>query len=154
MRTVYRPSDPHLYLRYYRDQVGGELPHFRGTVYQRGNGLGSLFGSIVRGVTPLLKHIPKWLKSGAKVVGKQAVKTGAELWKDYQAGEDMSTASKKRFREAGADLLEETSKRLRQTGKGIKQGVKRKRAVSSVRATKVKGGAVKKVRRTKQDIFN
>ena len=46
---------------YYVKQAGNGLPVFRGASFQKGYGIGSVFGSIGRTVLPLLK-------SGAKAV--------------------------------------------------------------------------------------
>lgn len=54
----------------YRQQYGGAIPVFKGTHFQQGYGLGSLFGSLARGVLPVLKTAGKtFLKSGAQVIG-------------------------------------------------------------------------------------
>lgn len=54
----------------YRRQYGGGIPVFKGTHFQQGYGLGSLFGSLARGVLPILKSAGKeMLKSGAQALG-------------------------------------------------------------------------------------
>lgn len=141
--------------------MGSGLPYFSGTVYQRGNGLGSLFGSLIRGISPLIRRMPTWIKTGAKMAGKQAMKSGVDILRDVASGENLSFAGKKRAREAGADFLEAASKRLRQSGEGLRRrAVRKQKSVSIKSGVKVNRGASKKkkkqvvvVRRSKQDIF-
>ena len=54
------------YNDYYARQAGGALPYFAGVQYQRGHGLGSLFGSLLRSAMPLIKR-------GAVALGKGSV---------------------------------------------------------------------------------
>ena len=60
------------YNDYYAQQAGGALPYFAGVQYQRGHGLGSLFGSLLRSAMPLIKR-------GAVALGKGALKTGVRI---------------------------------------------------------------------------
>lgn len=147
MRVKYVPHSPQQYVKYYEQQIGGGLPYYSGSVYQRGDGLGALFGSLFRGIRPFLSKIPSWFTSGAKAVGKQALKTGLAMAGDAAAASDETEwkqAAKRRMKEAGADLLEEGAKRMR--GSGIKR-----------KASGQKQRIVKKrriVKRTKRDIFD
>ena len=50
-RTVLKMN----YNEYYARQAGGALPYFAGAQYQRGHGLGSLFGGLLRSAMPLIK---------------------------------------------------------------------------------------------------
>src|SRR5687767_809777 len=87
MRVPYIAESPQKYLQYYRlqqQQHGGNLPHFRGSVYQRGQGLGSIFGSLARFVTTL----PGWVKTGASMLGKQAARTGMDIARDMATNSD------------------------------------------------------------------
>jgi len=63
------------YTHYYVNQSGGgEIgPVYRASFrMQRGNGIGSFFGGLFRFVKPLMY-------SGAKAVGKEALKTGSSI---------------------------------------------------------------------------
>lgn len=67
----------HSVTRYYLNQAGGALDDrdfvlFRGNRYQRGSGLFSALGGLFRTVLP-------FLKSGAKAIGKEAFKVGANV---------------------------------------------------------------------------
>lgn len=67
-------QDP--YLAYYKNQLGGGVSAvYRGSPYQRGHGIGSFLGGLFRTITPLLK-------SGAKAVGKEALRTGINVLSD------------------------------------------------------------------------
>ena len=77
-----------LYARYYLDQQQGRgMPVFRGSLWQAGHGqhgygLGGLFRSIARAAMPAVK-------SGAKTLGKIALKSGTNLLGDVLAGKDL-----------------------------------------------------------------
>ena len=83
---------------YYKNQVGGVIPPYVGTRYQRGGGLGSLLGSLGRVAIPLLK------KAGSGVA-KQALHTGVRLAGDILAGKNVKKAVKKRTVESGKELV-------------------------------------------------
>ena len=48
-------DDPHRFVNYYQNQVGGTLPGFYGTPVMYGRGIGSIFSKLFRFVTPLVK---------------------------------------------------------------------------------------------------
>ena len=81
------------YNDYYARQAGGSLPYFAGAQYQRGHGLGSLFGGLLRSVMPLLKR-------GAVDLGRGALKTGARIADDVLSGQNIKTAAKRRVTDA------------------------------------------------------
>ena len=58
------------------------MPVFAGGRVQRGHGLGSLFGGLIRSATPLIK-------SGAIALGKRALKTGLNVAGDVLCGQSM-----------------------------------------------------------------
>ena len=60
------------YNDYYARQAGGALPYFAGAPYQRGHGLGSLFGGLLRSAMPLFKR-------GVLASGKGVLKTGVRI---------------------------------------------------------------------------
>ena len=60
---------------------------YRGSVLQRGYGLGSIFKNVARGVMPSLKES-----------GKSALTTGLEVLQDVAKGENIKTAAKKRLK--------------------------------------------------------
>ena len=95
MKKIHTPNHK-LYEQYYLDQVkqkGGSLPAFHGARFQRGYGLGSMFKTLFRWAVPHLRQ-------GAKVVGKKALQTGANVAQDVLQGENFNTAVTKRGRQA------------------------------------------------------
>ena len=83
------------YVQYYpAQQQGHGMPVFRGSAWQMGHGqmeygLGNLFRSLAKVVTPLVKK-------GAKALGNIAMKTGADLLGDVAAGKNVKEAVKAR----------------------------------------------------------
>ena len=86
------------YNDYYTRQVGGALPYFVGAKVQRGHGLGSLLGGLLRSVAPLIRR-------GAVAVGKRALRTGMQIADDVMTGQNIKQAAKRRVTDAGKDLL-------------------------------------------------
>ena len=68
------------YNEYYACQAGGALPYFAGAQYQRGHGLGTLFGGLLRGAMPLIKR-------GAVAFGRGALKSGVRIADDVMSGQ-------------------------------------------------------------------
>ena len=90
---------------------GGGIPVFEGARYQRGYGLGSIFGSLFKSAIPLLK-------SGAKSLGKEALKTGVAIGQDVLSGENIKTASKRRVRQSAKKVAQNSLRKLQQRGGG------------------------------------
>lgn len=125
-----------------RQSGSGSLPHFRSAIgYQRGRGLGSLLGSLVRRVIPLFRS--PIVKKVGKSVGKAA--TTALL----EAGQKALSAEQPM---SFKDALKETSKAQAQTL--IKHALKRPAAA------RPNGKAIKRHRAqtprfsTRRDVFN
>ena len=72
------------YSEYYARQAGGALPYFAGAQYQRGHGLGSLFGGLLRSSKPLIKR-------GDVALGKGALKTGVRIADDVMSGQSVKS---------------------------------------------------------------
>lgn len=107
---------------------------YTGRHWQRGYGLGSVFGSLFKAAIPLLKTTGKTLAKRALKTGAQ---TGIALAQDALAGRNMKQAAKARVTDA---LLQEVSR-----GLPIKR--KRKQRKAS------RGRSAKRARRSK-DIFD
>ena len=86
------------YEDYYQRQVGGVLPVFAGSRVQRGHGLGSRFGGLLRSAAPLIKR-------GAVALGKRALKTGLRVADDVMSGQSVKDSAKRRAKEAGTDFI-------------------------------------------------
>jgi len=90
---------------------------------QRGNGIGSFFRGLFRFVKPLLY-------SGAKAVGKEALKTGSNIITDILNKEPeqlVGNIFKTRFSEAKGNL-EDKIKKMTWSGLGLKRKSKNKKA--------------------------
>ena len=100
MKKFYIPNNQ-LYEEYYLNQAkqkGGNLPAFRGSRFQQGYGLGSIFKGLFRWAMPHLQQ-------GAKVLGKKAIQTGVQVAQDVLEGNNVNTALAKRSREAIGGLV-------------------------------------------------
>ena len=86
------------YNDYYARQAGGALSYFARVPYQRGHGLGSLFGGLQRSAMPLIKR-------GALALGIGALKTGVRIAGDVLSGQNIKTAAKRRVTDAGRTML-------------------------------------------------
>ena len=90
-----------MYEEYYLNQAkqkAGNLPAFHGARFQRGYGLGSIFKGLFRWAMPHLQQ-------GAKVLGKKALQTGAQVAHDVMEGNNVNTALAKRSKEAIRGLV-------------------------------------------------
>ena len=110
------------YNDYYARQAGGALPYFAGAQYQRGHGLGSLFGSLLRSAMPLIKR-------GAVALGRGALKTGVRIAGDVLSGQNIKTAAKRRVTDAAiSSIRAPPGKRIkRPAAKATFTAVKRRR---------------------------
>lgn len=115
-------SDP--YTRYYLNQVGsGVGTVYRGVSYQKGHGIGSFLGGLFRTVLPILK-------SGARAVGKEAVRTGMNVLGDIASDstQPLKKVIRKRVIEAGGNLAEKAGRKIRtMTGAGYPPGTRERK---------------------------
>ena len=146
MMYLYHIKNPQGYTDYYVAQVGGALPVFQGTRYQRGYGIsrrsqrGSGLGSILSG---LFRSALPMIKQGAKTVGKQLLTSGASVLNYAIDCQDIQSSAKHHFTAAGRNLLQKGTKRAKKaldigSGRPIKRK-KRARKVTSKRGRKQKG---------------
>lgn len=113
-----------------------------------GYGLGGLFRSIARSIMPMAK-------SGAKSLGKIALKSGTNFLGDVLSGKNVKESAKARANEASSTVKRKVANKLQslsQTGRGKRpkrSGKKRKATTPAVRNRQTKK------RRTTQvkDIF-
>ena len=95
MKKLHTPN-PNFYEQHCINQAkqkGGNLPAFHGAQLQQGYGLGNISRGLFRWAVPHLQQ-------GAKVLGKKALQTGANVVQDVLAGENFSTAVAKRGKQA------------------------------------------------------
>ena len=105
MRKLDTPNHK-LYEEYYLNQAkkkGGNLPAFHGARFQQGYGLGSVFKGLFRWAMPHLQQ-------GAKVLGKKASQTGAQVAQDVLEGNNVNTALAKRSKEAIGGLVSQAGR--------------------------------------------
>ena len=135
MVKVNKYSDP--YTRYYLNQVGnGVGTVYRGASYQKGHGIGSFLGGLFRSALPLLK-------SGARAIGQEAVKTGvnvlSDLTSDYQ--QPVKRIIRKRVFEAGESLMKRAGNKIRKmTGGGYPRGTRKQITQSNTGNRRRKNG--------------
>ena len=161
-RKTYVPN-PEAFKSYYAKQVqhgGGTLSAFHGARIQRGYGIGSFLGGLLRSAVPFFKE-------GAKAIGKTALTTGLNIANDVMEGKTLKSSARTRAIEAKNSLqnkaLDTARNVLGQTGKGIKRQAspnefiqpRTKKKKASTRAVKRKKSNPKK-KQTKtafSDIF-
>ena len=98
MKTTHHPN-AEAFHNYYLHQAGKGYPVYAGRRFQRGHGLGSIIGSLFKSAVPLLKK-------GAKVLGKEALKTGLNVAHDALQGENVVQSFKKQTKATGKRMLD------------------------------------------------
>jgi hypothetical protein len=112
--------DTKAYQDYYIHQAGKGYPVFAGRRYQRGHGLGSIFGGFFKAAMPLLKK-------GAKALGREALKTGLSIAGDVVQGRNIKQTAKSRLKSTGQNLLQKAMDTVRSPGRAMKGPAKRKK---------------------------
>ena len=128
MRALYVPMSDNAWAQYYAAQASQAGAGFQGQQFQRGAGLGSIFRGIFRALLPIAK-------SAGKVVGRQALKTGALIANDVVSGTSIKAAAKRRGRQGAARILKRASRKL-QTGKGLGRRPRKRRTPARKRTAK------------------
>ena len=155
-----------MYEDYYTRQAGGQIPVFVGARHQRGHGLGSILGSLFRGVVPFIKR-------NIGTIGKSLAKTGLAIAGDVLGGRNVKEAVKHRVLPENMDpRLKKIGSNLLETGmdiagdvvagKRFKEAVKRrapegiKRTVRDAFRQKGSGRRTRRniKRRRRDDIFD
>ena len=98
MKPTHR-YDTKAYHDYYIHQAGKGYPVFAGRRYQRGHGLGSIFGGLFKAAMPLLKN-------GTKILEREALKTGLNIAGDVVQGINIKQAATSRLKSTGENLLQ------------------------------------------------
>jgi hypothetical protein len=114
---------------------------------QDGRGIGSFLGTIARGVANLIERTPKWVKSGAKIVGKSTLQGLSDYAGDIQAGVPSDVARKRAFRSTLGTMLEQGGQKLKQEGGRGGGGKRVKRQGKKKHQT---GGACCKLKRLRK----
>ena len=148
------------YQDYYLRQAGGNnVGVFSGSPRQRGHGLGGVFRSLYRYMVPLFKtHALPAVKSGAKSIGKEAVRAATNVGIDALRGDDLKQSVKHNFETAISNLHDKAQEKF-QTGAGrkrrwsLKKNKKRSRKIKNKKNFHLKLHN-KKNTRTIDDIFS
>lgn len=141
------------YHEYYINQAGsGVGTIYRGASYQKGHGIGSFLGSLFRSIMPLIK-------GGIHTVGKEILRTGANIIGDINNRIPTKEALKSRISEAGQMLKRKAEDKLeRMVGAGYKRKHTAKKFKTNRRSTKSKKKKVKLSSKSKvktyRDIFS
>lgn len=135
------------YHDYYINQAGfGIGPVYRGVYHQRGHGLGSFLRGLWRMTFPLIK-------SGAKTVGDEILKSGSEFLTDVVTNKPIKESLRTRLNETTKNLGKKVAEKMKSmAGSGccIKSR-KRKRKQQSRKSSTHSRFSSKKVKR---DIFD
>lgn len=110
------------YHEYYINQAGsGAGAIYRGSVYQRGHGIGSFLGGIFRTIMPLLSR-------GAKTVGRELLKSGAGFLGDLAVNMPAKEAFQNRVADLSGSLKRKVESKINNmAGSGI---IKRRRVAN------------------------
>ena len=120
MKPTHR-HDTKAYQDYYIHQAGKRYPVFAGRRYQRGHGLGSVFGGHIKAAMPLLKK-------GAKTLGREALTTGLNIDGDVVQGRNIKQAAEPRLKSTGQNLFPKAMDMVGPPGqRAIKGHAKRKK---------------------------
>ena len=107
------------YVKYYKNQAGGGDHYFRGSPVQKGYGLGDILGGLFRSALPMIKQ-------GAKMLGKEALKTGVGIAADALDGQNVKMAAKNRVRQTGLKMTSRAGQQLSRLFPRKKKPLKRK----------------------------
>ena len=92
VRKLYVPMGDKVWLANFA-QRGRGLGAYAGDRFQRGYGIGSIFSSLLRSIMPV-----------AKTVGRQALRTGAEVAQDYLQGSNVKSSIRARGKQGARRL--------------------------------------------------
>ena len=117
MRSVYCCNSAS-YEKYYLDQVG-HVRYFSGTTFQRGYVLGNIFASLEKAILLLVK-------SWARAIRKQALKSGVAFAFDVLVGKNVKQAAVQRTKQAGSTLLRQATASKKQKASRIQKKKRKK----------------------------
>ena len=129
--------DTKAYTDYYVQQAGRGYPVYAGSRFQRGHGLGSVFGGLFKAAAPLLKK-------RAKALGREALKTGLNIAGDVVQGKKLKQAAQSRVKAAGKNMFNQA---IRYASPPGERAIKRLAPKKRVRRRQTRQ------RNTSEDIF-
>lgn len=114
---------------YYYVQEGSGDYIYKGTLTQRGYGLGGTFQRFFKWIVPLFqKHAVPALQEGAKELGKKALTTVSNVAKDAAEGKNVLESAKSHVNTAIEDLATKIEEKLEnKKGRGLKKKLKPKK---------------------------
>lgn len=144
MRVTYVPIGEKVWLENMM-QTGHGMSAYSGERFQRGYGLGAIFGPLLRTILPIVKGV-------GKAVGKQALRTGVEVASDVLQGDNFAQAIKTRGK-AGAKRLLTKGVRKLQRGRGL--GIRPRQPAKGIKAIRKRRKPVirKKKKKQRTDAF-
>lgn len=134
------------YHQYYVSQAGNGIGGaiYKGSVYQRGHGLGSFLKGLFRTVAPLFK-------SGVKTLGREALKTGSYILSDIVNDRPAKEAVRMRVGESLENLKRKVGEKVNNlTGSG---SIKRRRTQNKNHKVAVSRKKKKSHKKRTADIF-
>lgn len=127
-------------------QLGGDV--FAGTRYQRGYGLGALISGLFKSIVPMIgRNVVPLLKSGAKAIGKHAIKAGSNVIQDALKGQSLKSSLRKRAGEELGNLVGSAVKKV----SSDKANTVNRRSANKTKSKKKKKPATS---RRQRDIFD
>lgn len=136
-----------IFSEYYLSQAQGGAGFtniYSGPSFQSGNGIGSFLGGLFRSVWPILKR-------GVNTVGKQSLKTAANILTDISDNKNFKQSLNERSKEGARVLTNKLINTMK--GEGISNNStrtnKRKRQISTKRKSSSKTSNAKKKKSTK-----
>lgn len=141
------------YITYYDNQAGGGIDQvFIGSPYQRGNGIGSFLSGLFRRALPILS-------SGARAVGKEALRAGVGILSDLSQSMPFNESVRMRSRDVTNNLKRKVDEKIDtlMSGAGYKRArrlpaphlsLKQRGKKSRVSRRKKKNSAKSKTKRT------
>lgn len=132
------------YDRYYMAQAGNGIAHYKGIPNMRGHGIGQLLSGLFRSVFPMFK-------SGARALGREAIRTGSNVVSDLLQDKPLKQSLKTRLREGGTNLHKRFDNKINgMTGSGLK-GLKRRRTSHSTVKARTGRTSVKRKKTKRPD---
>jgi hypothetical protein len=139
--SAFRCNDA-LYQKYYSQTGQGNIPVFRGELYQSGYGIGGLLSGLFRSIIPMLgRTVKPLLKTGARALGKAALRAGKQVLKDSGTGkqtlkQSVRQAAKKELARLGkqgvSHVIEHFQTKKRKLPAPKKSKVKRKKRKADI----------------------
>jgi len=142
---------------YYMEQAGGaDYNTYRGSLYQRGYGMGGMFGRFWKWVVPLIaRNAVPLLKEAGKAVGKEALGSVVNITKDALVGRPIKETIRENANSAidnlklkAYDNIDNLKLKAEDALRG--KGIKRRRSMKKMIILKKRTNKRKKF----DDIFN